>query len=106
MKDIHLVQIRLTCFDSALYLKDDPYESTDAVFGVKDSLVVPITKIDDEEQGKKYGVELGSALLTYDFVLVTDEAAAKLRRQKAEEAVAKLGRKFRFIDDLPVPDVD
>ncbi|KAF5025497.1 hypothetical protein F66182_2402 [Fusarium sp. NRRL 66182] len=91
---------------TALYLKDDPYESTDAVFGVKDSLVVPIQKVADEEMAKEYGVELGSALLTYDFVLVTDTAAAELGRQKAEEAMASLGRKFRFIDDLPVPDVD
>ncbi|KAM6508098.1 hypothetical protein FALCPG4_017986 [Fusarium falciforme] len=90
----------------ALYLKDDPYESTDAVFGVKDSLVVSIKKVKDEELVNKYGVKLGSALLTYDFVLVTDKVAAKLRRQKAEEAMAKLGRKFRFIDDLPIPDVD
>ncbi|KAH6950311.1 putative catechol dioxygenase [Ilyonectria sp. MPI-CAGE-AT-0026] len=91
---------------TALYLKDDPYESTDAVFGVKDSLVVSIKKVDDEELVNKYGVKLGSALLTYDFVLVTDKAAAKLRRQRAEEAMAKLGLKFRFIDDLPIPDVD
>ncbi|KAJ4249875.1 hypothetical protein NW762_012220 [Fusarium torreyae] len=91
---------------TALYLKDDPYESTDAVFGVKDSLVVPIQKVADEEIAKNYGVEIGSALLTYDFVLVTDTAAAKLRRQKAEEAMANLGRKFTFIDDLPVPDLD
>jgi hypothetical protein len=101
-----LIGFRLTCNYSALYLKDDPYESTDAVFGVKDSLVVPIKRIEDDEQAKKYGVKLGSALLTYDFILVTDEAAAKLRRQKAEEAMANLGRNFRFIDDLPVLDVD
>ncbi|KAM6505369.1 hypothetical protein FSOLCH5_014589 [Fusarium solani] len=91
---------------TALYLKDDPYEYTDAVFGVKESLVVWIKKVEDEELVKKYGVKLGSALLTYDFILVTDKAAAKLRRQKAEEAMVKLGRKFRFIDDLPIPDVD
>ncbi|KAH7393849.1 Intradiol ring-cleavage dioxygenase [Phaeosphaeria sp. MPI-PUGE-AT-0046c] len=91
---------------TALYLKDDPYESTDAVFGVKDSLVVSLQKVEDENQAKKYGVKLGSALLTYDFVLVTEEAAANLRRKKAEEAMAEQGRKVRFIDDLPVPDVD
>ncbi|KAI3572750.1 Intradiol ring-cleavage dioxygenase [Fusarium oxysporum f. sp. albedinis] len=91
---------------TALYLKDDPYETTDAVFGVKDSLIVTIKKVEDEEMAKKYGVKVGSALMTYDSVLVSDEAAAKLRREKAEEAMAKLGRKFRFIDDLPVPDVD
>ena len=54
---------------------------------------------------RKYGVKLGSSLLTYDFVLVKEQAAAELRRQKAEEAMTKLGRKIRFIDDLPVPDV-
>lgn len=91
---------------SALYLKDDPYETTDAVFGVKDSLVVVMKQVEDEEQAKKYGVEIGVAMITYDFVLVTDEAAAKLRRQNATEAMAGLGRKFRFINDLPVPDVD
>jgi ABC-type tungstate transport system permease subunit len=76
------------------------------VFGVKDSLIVNIKKVEDEEMAKKYGVKIGSALMTYEFVLVSDEAAAKLRREKAEEAMAKLGRNFRFIDDLPVPDVD
>lgn len=91
---------------SALYLKDDPYESTDAVFGVKDSLIVPIQRVADEEMAKMYDVKVGSALLTYDFVLVTDTAAAKLRRKKAEEAMAGLGRNFKFVDDLPVPDVD
>ena len=91
---------------SALYLKDDPYESTDAVFGVKDSLVVPIVKVADQDLANKHGVKVGSALISYDFVLVSDQAAAELRRQKAEEAMAKLGRKFKFIDDLPVPDLD
>jgi hypothetical protein len=38
--------------------------------------------------------------------LVTDKAAAELRRQKAEEAMAGLSGKFKFIDDLPVLDVD
>jgi hypothetical protein len=55
---------------------------------------------------KRYGVKVGSAMITYDFVLVTDAAVRSLRRQKAEEAMATLGCKFRFIDDLPVPDVD
>jgi hypothetical protein len=68
--------------------------------------VVPIKKVEDDKQAEKFGVKLGSALLTYDFILVTDEAAGKLRRQRAEEAMANLGQKFRFIDDLPVPDVD
>jgi hypothetical protein len=63
-------------------VRDDPYESTDAVFGVKDSLVVSLQKVEDEEQAKKYGVKLGCSLISYDFVLVTEEAAAKLRRKR------------------------
>ncbi|KAL1303745.1 hypothetical protein AAFC00_007088 [Neodothiora populina] len=91
---------------TALYLRNDPYESTDAVFGVKNSLLVDIQRVQDPEMANTYGVELGSALMTYDFVLVTDKAAADLRREKAEEAMRKIGFKYRFIDDLPVPDVD
>lgn len=68
--------------------------------------MVPLQKVKDEQQAKAYEVELGSALITYDFVLVTDEAAAKLRREKAEEAMANLPGQFKFVDNLPVPDVD
>jgi hypothetical protein len=49
--------------------------------------VVPLQKVEDEQQAKAYEVELGSALITYDFVLVADEAVAELRREKAEEAI-------------------
>jgi hypothetical protein len=42
----------------------------------------------------------------YDFVLVTEQAARELRRSKAEEAMASYGGEFKFVDDLPVPDVD
>jgi hypothetical protein len=97
---------RLTCLYSALYLKDDLYEFTDAVFGVKDSLVVSVKKVEDEEQAKAYSVKIGSALISYNFVLVTDKAAVELRRQKAEETMAGLNGKFKFIDNLPVLDVD
>lgn len=76
------------------------------MFGVKDSLVVQLKKVEDEKLVETYGVEIGTALLTYDFVLVTDEAAADLRRQRAEEAMAKLGRKFEVHNDVHVPGVD
>lgn len=76
------------------------------MFGVKDSLVVDIEQVDDDEQARRYGVELGMLLLKYDFILVTEKAAAGLRRQKGEEAMALQGRRFRFVDDLPVPEVD
>jgi hypothetical protein len=68
--------------------------------------VVKVQKVEDAEQAKRYGVEVGTALLVYDFVLVTEQAARDLRRWKAEEAMAGYGGKFKFVDDLPVPDVD
>jgi len=68
--------------------------------------VVPLQKVEDEQQAKAYEVKMGSALITYDFVLVTDEAVAELRREKAEEAMAGLPGKFKFVDNLPIPDVD
>ena len=68
--------------------------------------MVPLQKVEDEQQAKAYKVELGSTLITYDFVLVTDEAVAELRREKAEEAMAGLPGKFKFVDNLLIPDVD
>lgn len=89
-----------------MYLKDDPYESTDAVFGVKNSLVVEVQKVENADQAKQYGVELGTSLIKYDFVLVNENAVAELRQEESERALAAQGQRFRFADGLPVPDVD
>ena len=88
-----------------MYLKNDPYESSDAVFGVKDSLIIDLGKV-DKQTAEKYGVEEGSALMTYDFVLVSDKESADLRAQKSKQALEKLGRKVKIVEGLPVPDVD
>lgn len=90
---------------SALYLRNDPYETSDAVFGVKDSLVVDLQRV-DKERAEKHDVAEGSWLMTYDFVLVTEQESAELRERRSKEALEKLGRKCRFVDGLPVPDVD
>lgn len=59
------------------------------------------------EQAKKYGVKEGAKLLTYDFILVTDEETKKLRDDKALEAMKALGRdNMTIINGLLVPDVD
>jgi hypothetical protein len=47
----------------ALYLKNDPYETSDAVFGVKNSLIVELGKT-DKSHTEKYGVKEGTALMT------------------------------------------
>jgi hypothetical protein len=53
-------------------LNNDPYENSDAVFGVKNTLVVDLTKITDDKLAQQYDVRIGCALLEYEFVLVTE----------------------------------
>lgn len=104
--DVLLTSVRkLTFLHRALYLRGDPYETSDAVFGVKDSLVVDLKTV-TPEQAKEYGVAEGCMLLTYDFVLVSDEEARSLREKEAMTAMEKLGLRMKLLDGLPVPDVD
>jgi hypothetical protein len=88
-----------------LYSRGDPYETSDAVFGVKESLVVDYGKV-DKQTAEKYGVKEGILLLTYNFVLVSDKEASDLRNEKSRKALEALGRRVKFLDGLPVPDVD
>ncbi|KAK4466911.1 putative hydroxyquinol 1,2-dioxygenase [Cladorrhinum samala] len=90
---------------TALYLKGDPYETSDAVFGVKKSLVVDLEKV-DKETAEEYGVEEGIWLLRQDFVLTTEEETERLRDELATEALKKLGLNMKLVDHLPVPDLD
>ena len=98
-------QHRLTCFHRALYLRGDPYETSDAVFGVKESLIVDL-KVVTPSQAATFGVREGCKLLTYDFVLVSDDEARSLREQEAMSAMEKLGKRMKLYEGLPVPDVD
>lgn len=86
-------------------MKNDPYESSDAVFGVKNSLIVELGKV-DKATADKYGVKEGSALMTYDFVLVTDKNSFDLRAQNSAKALEKLGRRVKIVKGLPVPELD
>ncbi|KAL3441731.1 Intradiol ring-cleavage dioxygenase [Aspergillus insuetus] len=88
---------------TALYPRGDPYETSDPVFGVKESLVVDLSTVEDEEMATKYGVNVGTKLLTYDFVLLSDQEARELRKKNAIEAMQKQGRKVVFHNDLPIP---
>ncbi|KAH8432375.1 uncharacterized protein LDX57_010015 [Aspergillus melleus] len=90
---------------TALYLRNDPYENSDAVFGVKDSLVVDIGRA-GPEYAKRYNVPEDHALLTYDFVLVSEAETRELRERNSKIALDKLGRKVRMVGGLPVPDLD
>lgn len=90
---------------SALYLKGDPYETSDAVFGVKSSLIVDF-HLADEEVAKKYNIEPGTRVLKHDFILVSEKEASDLRDEKSKKALGALGRRLKLLDGLPVPDVD
>ncbi|KAI9689990.1 MAG: hypothetical protein M1822_009872 [Bathelium mastoideum] len=90
---------------TALYLRNDPYETSDAVFGVKESLLVDLQKV-NKEQAQKYDVSAGTWLITYDFVLISEEESRNLREQKAMRAMESQGRRMKLYNGLPVPDVD
>lgn len=89
----------------ALYLRNDPYETSDAVFGVKDSLVVDVGTA-GPEYARRYNVPEDHALLTYDFVLVTEGETRALRERNSRVAMDRLGMKVRMVGGLPVPDLD
>lgn len=57
----------------------------------------------DAEMAAKYDVPVGTTLLSYDFVLLTEAEARDLRRKNAIEAMEKQRRKVVFHNDLPVP---
>lgn len=90
---------------TALYLKGDPYETSDAVFGVKQSLLVDFHKV-DRLTAKEYDVSEGSPVLEFDFVLATEQEASDVREQRSKKAMEELGKRFKLVEGLPVPDVD
>ncbi|KAF1841958.1 aromatic compound dioxygenase [Cucurbitaria berberidis CBS 394.84] len=91
---------------TALYIRGSDYETSDAVFGVKESLIVGLDTV-SSKLAKQYNVKEGTKLLKYDFVLVTDEETKKLRHDEAVKAMHALGREgMMIINGLPVPDVD
>jgi len=90
---------------TALYPRGDPYETSDPVFGVKESLIVDLGEV-DETLAKCYNIPVGTKLLKHDFVMVDVEAAKRQREQEAREAIRKLGLHLQLVDGLPVEEVD
>ncbi|GAP89971.2 putative hydroxyquinol -dioxygenase [Rosellinia necatrix] len=91
---------------TSLYMRGDPYETSDAVFGVKKSLIVEPRRIEDAATAAEYGVPVGTWILRQDFVLTTVEETGALRDRLAREALEKLGLNLTLVDHLPVPDLD
>ncbi|CAK7237914.1 hypothetical protein SEUCBS140593_010197 [Sporothrix eucalyptigena] len=90
---------------TALYPRGDPYETSDPVFGVKESLVVDLGTVNDQIS-RAYNVPVGTKMLKYDFVLVPEQEARELRAKRAEEAVKNLDFDVDLMDGLPVLAVD
>ncbi|KAI0552344.1 Intradiol ring-cleavage dioxygenase [Xylaria curta] len=88
---------------TALYLRGDPYETTDAVFGVKESLIVDLHRVSDfKGYAEEYGVSGDMKLLRYDFVLVTEKEARELRDAKALAAGNSFDMDLKLEDGLLV----
>ena len=87
----------------ALYLRGDPYETSDAVFGVKESLVVDLHSIDDfPGLAEKHGVPPGTKVLKHDFVLNTAGEARATREREAQREADRQGGKLKVVDGLLV----
>lgn len=91
---------------TALYLKDDPYQNADAVFGVKDQLLTGVEPIQDKDVAKKFGVTVDDLIIRKDFVLITKKQSLDLFTQRSKEALAKLNVNATLVDGLPVADLD
>jgi protocatechuate 3,4-dioxygenase beta subunit len=52
-----------------LFADGDPYLDSDAVFGVRESLVIPFVENHSEEQANRLGLSAPFFLVDYDFVL-------------------------------------
>ncbi|KAJ6085344.1 Intradiol ring-cleavage dioxygenase [Penicillium canescens] len=72
---------------TALYLRGDPFESSDAVFGVKESLIIDLKRVGDVPGlAERHSISSDTRLLQYDFVLITEEETRALRNKAQAEA--------------------
>lgn len=90
--------------NSALYLRGDPFETSDAVFGVKESLITDLARVGDTDGlAEKYNVSPDTKLLRYDFVLITEDEARQAREQAAQEVADRQAGKLKVVNGLLVP---
>jgi len=70
---------------TALYAEGDKYLESDAVFGVRKSLVVNYKTVQSEEEARAKGFVHGDTfkVLEQDFVLMTEAEAEEVRRNQA-----------------------
>ncbi|KAI0315716.1 aromatic compound dioxygenase [Amylostereum chailletii] len=76
---------------TALYPEGDSWLASDAVFGVKQSLVVKLGEVDDHAEAKKRGFPKGGKfkLLQFDLILPTVEESRAVMEKNAIEYAKK-----------------
>ncbi|OSX60822.1 hypothetical protein POSPLADRAFT_1040249 [Postia placenta MAD-698-R-SB12] len=81
---------------TALYPEGDQWLSSDAVFGVKKSLVVSLRDVYDDAESRKRGFPKGGSfkLLQHDIILVPEADSKAARAQYARERAEKAGLKL------------
>ena len=72
----------------------------DKVFRVEDSLVIDLGTVDNA-MADQYGIEAGTTLITYDFVLVSEQESTDLRKKDWIRALQQSRRKVVILDGFP-----
>jgi len=73
---------------TALYVDGDKYLKTDAVFGVKKSLIVNLTEVASDEEARSKGFKKGPfKYLKHDFVLVREDEAEQARAARRSKTM-------------------
>ena len=70
-----------------LFVKGDPYLESDAVFGVKDSLVVEFKRCDSQAEAQQLGLKAPFYRASYDFVLPAAGTSKPQAAHSASDAV-------------------
>ncbi|KAF2422876.1 putative hydroxyquinol 1,2-dioxygenase [Tothia fuscella] len=84
---------------TALYPRGDPYETSDPVFGVKESLIIDLEEV-DETVAKRYDVPVGTKLLRYDFVLATVDEVRALKQKNAKDVLKQMRMDEEMLGEL------
>lgn len=92
---------------TALYLRGDPFENSDSVFGVKSELLMDLSKL-GKEKAAKYNMKEDDWYLNWDFHVTTLDEAAEYRIKKNKQSLKELNVKnYKLNEDgLPIMDLD
>lgn len=92
---------------TALYHKGDPYEFSDAVFGVKTPLLFSLDKL-GEAKAKQYGMNADDWYLKWHFKIILERQAKEIFQQQTRTDLKKIGKGNYVIneDGLPIAALD